>query len=81
MSGIHRDDQGGDPLLKLLRGIGRVALLLHRPDPGLLPFSKGAAPVHAAGGQGVVIRADRIEIKGFEVPCWLSGAMANPYCG
>lgn len=32
---------------------------------GLLPFSGGAAPVHAADwSQGVVIRADRIEIKG-----------------
>jgi|GEM_PF-2370615 len=79
MSGIHRDDQGGDPLLKLLRGIGRVALLLLIAlTPGLLPFSKGAAPVHAADwSQGVVIRADRIEIKGL-LPLLAVGSDGKP---
>lgn len=43
----------------------RVLILTILLTLGLLPFSGGAAPVQAADwSQGVVIRADRIEIKG-----------------
>ncbi len=52
--------------MKLFRRICKKAFLLTSLlTLGLLPFSGGAAPVHAADwSQGVVIRADRIEIKG-----------------
>lgn len=54
-----------NPLNFFMRTGKKALFLIFVLSLGLLPFSGGAVPVHAADwSQGVVIRADRIEIKG-----------------